>query len=399
MIGPQVAPDSKQWLDSSFLINILETAIDECKVRLYLETYPSNVPEDIPKAKLSSISMAKMLDAIDGPIWRKQILKILSYLIPKSINGFRLFNVLVQMLLGNSLIPLEHCKIKELKTLTDVDFLKSYKNLTEIANMSEEYVKNTIIYDAVQEFKRTTHLTLAQSLEDFKAEIRGNWMRRAGELSDEVNRLTKLNRSLLKDINTRMPNKIFCTMILRKLNKLKQENLILYTQAFTYGSKFMKKTANKSKRTLNQITKLMVGKIKGINIQEELDQEEYEKAKKDGSIWYPKIMEIINKNDQYRELFNRVPLLEQPKIMENLVFDMPKLDNISKIEQELTQRIDSTYNKTIKSLGNTINSLGSANEWEEIEEDPEMNEMTREEAEMIGTLLEEDSKDKLHKDT
>ena len=373
----QVQSNLDEYRSSKFLIDLLDSTINECKLTGYFKLNCFNIPVDNQYDFIKLFSIDTFLETQQHSIFRKQLLRCLDKLIPRSLNGIILIKFISEIFSNQSLLPLEKIKMDDIKLLSDVDFLQTFKMIAELKNLPEDYIKKTILYEVAQDFNYEVFQQLTLNMEDFKAEIRGNWMRRTGELRDEIDRLNKLNQSLIKDINTKMPTKYYCQCLLKEMDKLNNGLTILVTQAFTYGNKFMKKTANQTKRTMKKIVKMIQMKMRNIEIEEENAYEEREKCEKDGTIWYPKIMEIINSNEKYKKLFERVPLEMQPSIMSNLVFELPTLNKYEEMEKELENRIESTYNKTINSIGEMDN------EWEEIEE-----EMSKDEHEIIGKLLE-----------
>ena len=130
-------------------------------------------------------------------------------------------------------------------------------------------------------------------------------------------------------------------------------------------------------------------KLNGIQIAEDVDKNEINEAKKDGTIWYNLIFEKIKQNEEWFKAYNKIPLNYQPKVMKIFIEDLPKLEYIQDYEKHFEQKIELVYNENIKKLTGNFNALAGTNEdtWEEIDEEEEIN--ADKEKQLLGNLLED----------
>jgi len=301
----------------------------------------------------------------------KALLDMIGRILPVSEYTINLIRMLTRRLLSNTC--LEATIISKWKMLEDIDFLKTVSMLNKNMNL-EELIKKEIMVEVTKEFGWNVINKLQDELNQFKAEIRGKWMKNITEKQEEIVKLRRQNRSLIK-ILTQLPSKHFCYILRTHLELCKATLTPILSYIFNGNNPYLKRNANILKRKLNKIEKLIEMKQNNIKINEELELEDVEKAKIKNIVWYPKIIQIINENQDWKNLFEKLPLTLQPAVMRTIANEIHST-NAFTVAKEIKKEVEEIYVKTTKAISeNSMETITNTFD------------MTKDEEELIGKLL------------
>lgn len=366
------AKTSLDYRHSKFLIDKANQYVNESIYKEYLlldwKEFPVNTyHEKLTIDFLNDILEKEKISALD-----KALLDMIGRILPVSSFTVNLLRMLTRRLSSNTNV--EATIIGKWKILEDTDFLKTLSILSKDIS-SEELIKKQIITEATKEFGWNIFNKLNEELNQFKAEIRGKWLKNVTEKQDQINILKSQNRQLLKEIFTQMPSKHFCYILKRHLDIAQTSLKPILSYIFGGSNYYLKRNANIFHRKLKRIEKLLDMKQRNIKINEEIEIKEFEKAKEKNIIWYPKIMQTINENKEWKNLFDKLPLQLQPAIMRTIANEIHS-NNTIKAEKEIKNEIENIYQRTTKALKeNSMESITGTFD------------MTKDEEELIGKLL------------
>lgn len=177
-------------------------------------------------------------------------------------------------------------------------------------------------------------------------------------------------------------------MLIRHWWNMEKQLSKLLKHCLVYGNRYMKKIANMTRRRWIKLREIIENKRKGIKMAEEEEELNAEEAKKDGSIWYPTIWSKIQAKPEWKQTFEKIPLIQQPNVMKMFVEDMPKFEYIQEYHEYLDKKMEDIYNKNI----NILTTCSETSIIKELEDD-EFQEINEDEAnELLHKLNLEDLK-------
>lgn len=363
---------SVDYRHSKFLIDKANNYINESIYKDYLTCEWKDFPVNTYQTKLTSEMISDLLENQSISMLDKGLLDMIGRILPVSEYTINLIRMLTRRLLSNTC--LEAVIISKWKMLEDIDFLKTVSMLNKNMNL-EELIKKEIMVDVTKEFSWNIINKLQEELSQFKAEIRGKWMKNITEKHEEIQKLKRQNRSLIKEILTQLPSKHFCYILKTHLELSKATLQPILGAIFMGNNSYLKRNANIFKRKLNKIEKLIEMKQKNIKINEELELEDVEKAKIKNIVWYPKIIQVINENQEWKSLFDKLPLQLQPAVMRTIANEIHSTNAIT-VTKEIKKEVEEIYVKTTKAISeNSMESITNTFD------------MTKDEEELIGKLL------------
>jgi len=298
----------------------------------------------------------------------KMVLTCLTKLLPTRIESPLLINYLIKRLKPNTLTTRETIVDSQMNMLKDIELIKQVKELANIENLTEELITKSVVFESTERIRNQIDLKIDEYMKQFMGEQRDCWLNRVNEINDERKRYRKLLKQALKSIITNRHTKAFCSLMNTKYWMINEKLEILLKHCFTYGNRFLKKTANILRRRWKQLNTIIYNKSLGIKIVEEEELLNLEEAKKDGSFWYPTIWNKIQQKKEWKLAFDKIPLNQQPMVMKLFVEDMPKLQYIQEIHKYLDNKMEEVYAKNINMLATTETEKQLDNEEEEFEE-------------------------------
>ena len=303
---------------------------------MYLKSSVINIQTFLHKNALERVSMVKpFLENNKLSTLDKMVVTCLTKLLPTRIESAYIIEFLLTRLQPTTLTTREILAQEKLNLLKDVELIKQMSELAKVPELTEQYIENAILDDATKRFKEQIDMKIQSYMSHFMSEQRESWLNRINELNDEKNRYKKLAKQALRSIMLNRHTKAFCSCLNRQWWSIETKLSIILKDCFTYGNRFMKKTANMCRRRWNYLNKLINNKMKGIQIEEEEIELKAEEARKDKSIWYPTIWKKIQEKQKWKEAFDKIPLHCQPKIMKMFVEDMPKLTYVNEYHDYL----------------------------------------------------------------
>ena len=369
---------SIDYRHSKFLIDKANQYINESIYKDYLFLDWKEIPVNTLTEKLANDSIKDILENGKFSMLDKALIDLIGRVLPVSSLTINLMRMLARRLESNTSI--EATIIDKWKILEDTDFLKTLSLLSK--NLSiEELIKKQIITEATKEFGWSIINKLNEELNQFKAEIRGKWLKNVTEKQDNINELKNQNKQLVKEILTQLPSKHFCYILKRHLEIAQTTLRPILSYVFRGNNYYLKRNANIFCRKFRKIGKLLEMKQRNIKINEELELKDVEMAKEKNIIWYPKIIQLINENKEWKNLFDKLPLQLQPAIMRTIANEIHS-KNIFKAEKEIKDEIENIYQRTTKAINeNSMESITGTFD------------MTKDEEELIGRLLKCDEND------
>jgi len=363
---------SIDYRHNKFLIDKANQYINESIYKDYLFLEWKEFPVNTLKEKFTNELINDILENGKISTLDKALLDMIGRILPVSSFTANLMRMLSRRLSSNTNV--EATIIEKWKILEDTDFLKTLSLLSK--NLSiEELIKKQIITEATKEFGWNIINKLNEELNQFKAEIRGKWLKNVTEKQDNINKLKSQNRQLIKEIFTQLPSKHFCYILKRHLELAHTALRPILSYIFRSKNYYLKRNANIFSRKIKKIEKIIEMKQRNIKINEELELQDFEKAKEKNIIWYPKIMQTINENKEWKNLFDKLPLQLQPAIMRTIANEIHS-NNIFKAENEIRNEIENIYQRTTKAISeNSMESITGTFD------------MTKDEEELIGKLL------------
>lgn len=302
----------------------------------------------------------------------KMVITCLTKLLPTRIETPLLINYLIKRFRPNTLNTKETIVEEKMKMLDDIEFIKQVKELANTENLTEELLSKSVAFESTERIRNQIDLKIDEYMKQFMGEQRSCWLNRVNELNDEKNRYRKLLKQALRSIALNRHTKAFCSLINCRYWMINEKLDTILKYCFVNGNRFIKKIANMLKRRWTQLKKILEDKMNGIKIVEEDEIINTEEAKKDGSIWYPAIWEKIQKKPEWKQTFEKIPLIQQPKVMKMFVEDMPKMEYIQDIYKYLDKKMEEVYknNKYLLTTSSSDKQIkDSEDEYEEIEEE------------------------------
>ena len=141
--------------------------------------------------------------------------------------------------------------------LKDVELIKQMSELSKVSELTEQYIENAILDDATKRFKEQIDMKIQNYMSQFMSEQRESWLNRINELNDEKNRYKKFAKQAQRSIRLNRHTKAFCSCLNRQWWSIETKLSIILKDCFTYGNRFMKKTANMCRRRWNYLNKLI----------------------------------------------------------------------------------------------------------------------------------------------
>ena len=366
---------SKSGIDyrhSKFLVDKANLYINESIYKDYLICDWKEFPVNTLKEKLASDMITDLLENESYSTLDKALLDLIGRILPVSNNTVNLIRLLARRLKSNTC--LEAQIVSKWKVLEDTDFLKTLSILSKDISI-EELVKKEIMTEVTKEFGWNITNKLQDELNQFKAEIRGRWMKNVIEKHEEILKLKSQNRQLIKEILTQLPSKHFCYILKTHLELCRFALKPILSHIFCSRNPHLKRNANIVQRKLNKIEKLIEMKENNIKINEELELKDIEKAQEKNIVWYPKIIQTINGNEEWKKLFEKLPLQLQPAVMRTIANEIHST-NAFTVEKEIKKEVEEIYVKTTKAISeNSMESIAGTFD------------MTKDEEELIGKLL------------
>lgn len=210
-------------------------------------------------------------------------------------------------------------------------------------------------------------------LKKFEAELRFHWKDKVLEWKQKAINKDKIISKLIRDNITNQHSKLmlkrvkfYLSNIAFKCTKLAKD---IFSRKHFYG---LKKKMNMTLAAIRKFERYADKKKFDVELDEEIQQLEMDEMIKDKSFWYPMIMEQINKNKNWKKLYEKIPLEMQPNIMKKFVEDLPKMEKIKDYEEFFNKKIDKLYEENIKRISTTDASKElNEDEFEEIEDEDE----------------------------
>lgn len=316
-------------------------------------------------------------------------IRLLWRILPYSLEAPYIAYYLTKRLSPNSLSTIELLRKNELDILTNADFLKLFESLSRLEELDENYIENTIVVQATKKYKASIENEIQKNLDLFMAEMRGNWMKKIGELRETIKQQNDLIKNLEKAIWSKMPTKEFCRMIYVRLEKLEFPLSNMYSYCFSSKINRMKRYANITRRQIHQIRHLIELKMKDISTKEELEAIDAVQMKKDGSFWHSYIYNLIKQNKTWFKTYSKLSMATRLQIVTEIGRDTPDFTFVHEKDDYFMHKIEETYNKYIPMLetSKSSNSMIENEEWEEMEEDQNINALTNS---LINKLNESD---------
>lgn len=325
----------------------------------------------------------RKIDVIDS-----MVLTCLTKLLPTRIETPFLISYFINRLTPERITTKEQIVDQKMKLLEDIELIKQVKELANVENLTEEYIETAIVHDASKRFMNQIDFKINDYMKQFMGEQRDSWLNRINEVNAKKNHFKKLSQKALKTIAMNTNTKIFCSMLIRHWWNMEKQLSKLLKHCFVYGNRYMKKIANMTRRRWIKLREIIENKRKGIKMAEEEEELNAEEAKKDGSIWYPTIWSKIQAKPEWKQTFEKIPLIQQPNVMKMFVEDMPKFEYIQEYHEYLDKKMEDIYNKNI----NILTTCSETSIIKELEDD-EFQEINEDEAnELLHKLNLEDLK-------
>lgn len=363
---------SIDYRHSKFLVDKADTYINESIYKDYLMCEWKEFPVNTLKENLTMEMISDILETGTYSAMDKALLDLLGRVLPVSQMTVNLLRMIARRLGSNT--SLEAQIVSKWKILEDTDFLKTLSLLSKDIS-AEELMKKQIMTEITKEFGWNIINKFQDEINQFKAEIRGKWMKNIVEKHEEILKLKRQNKSLIKEILTQLPSKHFCYILRTHLELCQATMKPILSYIFHGNSPYLKRNANILKRKLNKIDKLIEMKEKNIKLNEELELEDIEKAQEKNIVWYPKIIQTINENQEWKNLFDKLPLQLQPAVMRTIANEIHST-NAFTVTKEIKKEVAELYAKTTKAISeNSMESIAGTFD------------MTKDEEELIGKLL------------
>ena len=305
----------------------------------------------------------------------KLCLNLLLKNLPFVIETPYIVHYLIRRLQPGALSTIERQALHHYNIVNNVDYLKQLQTITRLEAVDEELLENTVIWKANKKFRKQIEEQMDEQMNKFMAEQRGNWLKKYCELKEQFNALKKENQRHMKTILTQLPSQIFCKALLTRFDRIHEPLNQVIAYIFAGHNKVMKMYANILKRRLKKIEHIITIKSKNIKIEEEkIDDATIKQMKEDGSYWYPKIYEIIQRNEEYFKVYKKLEPVVRLQVMNLIATKTPQLHNFLDYDHYFTEKIDTVYKENINMLASqTTEAIENEDEWEEIEDEDEKN--------------------------
>ena len=296
----------------------------------------------------------------------KLCLKLLLKNLPFCIEAPYLVYYLIRRLQPGTLSTIEQQALHQYNIVNNVDYLKQLQTISKLEAIDEELLENTIIWKANKKFRKQIEDQMEQQMNKFMAEQRGNWLKKYYDMKERFTVLQKENQKHLRTIQTQLPSLIFCKALLTRFDQIQEPLNQIVAYLFSGRNGVMKMHANILRRRLKKIEDIISLKSKNIKIEEEkIDDITIKHMKEDGSFWFPKVYEIIKNNAEYLKVYSKLEPNVRLQVMNLIVNKTPHLHNFLDYDEYFVKKIDTVYKENI----NLIASQTTEDEWEEIEDD------------------------------
>jgi len=298
----------------------------------------------------------------------RMTIKLLMNNLPYTLETPYILHYLCQRLKPNALTTYERFVQSKEEALSRIDVLKQFQVITKLEALDEEFIKNTIIFEAAKDYKTKIEKNITQQMDKFMAEMRGNWMKKLSEERRINNECNLMIQRLEKTIWKNMPSKEFCRLLYVRLDKMEQPLNNMLAICFGGRNRRLKRYANIVKRNNHQIRNLLEKKMRNITIREEEEALNVQQMKKDGSFWHAQIYNMIKQNDEWFKTYQKLNMNLRLKIVTEIGKEAPEFNHYDEHIEYFQNKIGEIYNKYRPMLESSANTSMITQDGEEMEE-------------------------------